>query len=492
MPSTSAPPPSYSTIMQSIAKAEITHAVLTAALPIAKEFTSFVDKSVTPFHAVQTVASELQSVGYTRLPTAGAWPDLAPGQKSYFTRNDSSIVALRVGGRYKPGNGIKIIGAHTDSPNFAVKPKSRAKRPGFEGVAVQCYGGGLWHTWFDRELTVAGRVLFQRGGKGPLEAKLVKVDKKLLILPNLAIHLTSAKEREAFAPNKETHLVPLMASQLAADAFNKPDAPNGEVIDIEGHNSILFKHLAEQAGCSPHDIQDFDLSIVDTQPSAIAGAYDEFVCAPRIDNLLSCFCATKALVSETLSSADDDMITVIAFFDHEEVGSSSCQGAGGSMVTELIDYITNGDARLKIATVNNSFLLSVDGAHGLHPLYPEKHHETHRPALHEGPVIKYNANVRYATNGGTAAKLRALAKINNVPMQQFCVKNDSPCGSTIGPILSTLTGIKTVDIGAPMLAMHSIREMCSTLDVMHLTNLIRAFISKYNQVPLEEVTYDQQ
>lgn len=473
-------------------KAELTAGIFAKAVPIAKEFATFVDKSCTPFHAVQTVVGELQKVGYTRLPTAGQWPEMKPGQRSYFTRNDSSIIAIRVGDAYKPGNGLKIIGAHTDSPNFQVKPKSKAVKGSFEGVAVQCYGGGLWHTWFDRELTVAGRVFVQKDGQGPLEPKLVKVDKKLLVLPNLAIHLRSQAERDAFAPNKESHLVPLIATKLAADAFNASDAPDGKVTDVPNQPSLLFNLLAKEAGCSPSDIADFDLSIIDTQPSAIAGAYDEFICAPRIDNLLSCFCATKALVQETESLASDDMISVIAFFDHEEVGSESAQGAGGSMVTELIEYITNGDARLKITTINNSFLLSVDGAHGCHPLYSEKHHETHRPNLHEGPVIKYNANVRYATNGGTGAKLRAIANLAQVPVQQFCVKNDSPCGSTIGPILSTLSGIKTVDIGNPMLAMHSVREMCSTVDVQYLVDLLRTFVSKEHLVPLEQVEYNEQ
>ncbi|KAK7200253.1 aspartyl aminopeptidase [Novymonas esmeraldas] len=441
---------------------------------MAKEFVNFMNAAVTPFHAVQSVVAMLTEAGFTKLDEGKAWPEIAPGGKYYLTRNGSSIVAFSVGGRFHPSNGVKIVGAHTDSPNFLLKPRTKAAAAGYEKVAVQCYGGGLWHSWFDRDLTVAGRVIVSRE---QLEQKIVKIDKPIMRIPNLAIHLTAAKDRDAFAPNKESHLVPVISTQMAA-AIAECDGKN--VTDPK-HCISLMKALASAAGCEPEDIVDFDLSVIDTQPAAIGGIHDEFIFSPRLDNLISCYCAVKA-IADAGSLENDSMVRMVCLFDHEECGSSSPQGAAGSLVPDVIEHLLSSKA-LRATLVANSFLLSVDGAHGCHPNYTDKHESAHRPALHAGPVIKYNANVRYATNGLTAAVVKDLAKKVDVPIQEFVVRNDSPCGSTIGPILSTLSGIKTADIGNPMISMHSIREMCGTLDVYYLTKLIESFFVNYQNPP---------
>ncbi|EPY40683.1 aspartyl aminopeptidase [Angomonas deanei] len=293
-------------------------------------------------------------------------------------------------------------------------------------------------------------------------------------IPTLAIHLTSGPERDAFSPNKERHVVPVIATKIAAEVNKKNSEDNYSV--------SLFSLLAETLGCAVEDIVDFDLSVVDTQDAVIGGAKDEFIFSPRLDNLVSCFCALEGLKKSDSTLKDDNMIRMVCLFDHEEVGSSSSQGAGGTLIPDIIEYIVNG-ASLRSTLVANSFLLSVDGAHAVHPNYGDKHEENHRPNLHKGPVIKYNANTRYATNGFTGATVKKIAADSNIPLQEFVVKNDSPCGSTIGPILSTLSGIKTADMGNAMLSMHSIREMCGTLDILYLANFLESFFSKYNITP---------
>ncbi|KPA80643.1 putative Aspartyl aminopeptidase [Leptomonas pyrrhocoris] len=440
------------------------------AVKMAKEFVGFMNQAITPFHAVQTVAEMLQKAGFSRLDEGKVWPEMAPGGKYYLTRNGSSIVAFSVGGKFDPANGVKIVGAHTDSPNFLLKPHTKSPSTKYQRVAVQCYGGGLWHSWFDRDLTVAGRVVISRDH---LEEKIIKIDKPIMRIPNIAIHLTSVKEREGFAPNKETHLIPVICTEIA-QKLAEPDCK--ESADST-HCTALMSAIAVEAGCKPEEILDFDLSVIDTQPAAIGGIYDEFIFSSRLDNLISCYCAIKAIIdAEALEN--DTMVRMACLFDHEECGSGSPQGAAGSLVPDIIEHLIS-NRTLRATLVANSFLLSVDGAHGCHPNYTDKHENAHRPALHEGPVIKYNANVRYATNGLTAAVVKHLAKKVNVPVQEFVVRNDSPCGSTIGPILSTLSGIKTADIGNPMISMHSVREMCGTLDIYYMTKLIESFFVNY-------------
>lgn len=445
-------------------------AISAAHLTAAEGFIKFVNEACTPFHAVKWVKEKLDNCGFTNLSESTNWENVSPGGRYYVIRNETSIVIFSLGGRFNPPNGLKIVGAHTDSPNFSLKPQTSVKSSGsYHRVGVQCYGGGLWHTWFDRDLTVAGRVIVA-GDK--LERRLIHIKKPILRIPTLAIHLSSIEERKNFSPNKETHLIPIACSHLMAKLNDSDD--NSDCI----HCGPLFQRIAEELNCDSKDIIDFDLSVVDTQEATIGGLYDEFLFSPRIDNLLSCFCAVEALLhAEGLEN--DEMGRMICLFDHEEVGSSSSVGAGGSLLTDVIDRLVGSD-NLRAVLVANSFLLSVDGAHGIHPNYADKHEMSHRPLLNEGPVIKYNSNVRYATNGVTAAIISMIAQKAQVPLQKFVVKNDSPCGSTIGPILSTLTGIKAVDIGNAQLSMHSAREMCGVLDVLYLSKLLTFFFTNYD------------
>ncbi|CCW67291.1 unnamed protein product [Phytomonas sp. Hart1] len=437
-------------------------------IKIAEEFISFVNESYTPFHAVKTAATMIESFGFMHLDEGKEWPKIVPGGKYYITRNDTSIVAFTTGAKFKPENGLKIVGAHTDSPNFAIKPHTISESSGYQRIGVQCYGGGLWHTWFDRDLTVAGRVIVDR--ENP-ESVLIRINKPLMRIPTLAIHLCSVQERESFSPNKEKHLIPVISTKIEEDLNNTVSNLHAK------HCTPFFDAICKEAVCKPDQVVDFDLSVIDYQEANIGGVNDEFIFAPRIDNLLSCFCAIKAITDST-GIEDELMARVVCLFDHEEVGSNTAQGAGGTLIPDLIERLID-EQTFRSRLVANSFLLSVDGAHAVHPNYPEKHESAHLPKLHHGPVIKYNANARYATNAWTAAVVKKLAKQAFIPIQEFVVKNDSPCGSTIGPILSTLSGIKTADIGNAMLSMHSIREMCGTTDVYYLIELIKSFFKNY-------------
>uniref|UniRef100_A0A7S3LVN6 aspartyl aminopeptidase n=1 Tax=Palpitomonas bilix TaxID=652834 RepID=A0A7S3LVN6_9EUKA len=389
-----------------------------------------------------------------------------------------------------PGNGFSIVGAHTDSPNLRVKAKSKISAHGFLQVGVECYGGGLWHTWFDRDLSIAGRV-FVESEDGSLQHRLVDIKDPILSLPNLAIHLNRSV-KEGFVFNYEKHLVPFI--QTALEGEGKGDAS-------EKHHSALVKLLAERLETPVERIRDFELSLYDTQTPAIVGLGrnglcgaegGEFVHSARIDNLASCFCGVEGLVDADKTLEDEQAVRVLACFDHEECGSGSAQGAASSMMTKTLERLARTVGMDSVENVPkgedfdiversflSSFCVSADGAHAAHPNYPEKHEQNHRPMLNRGPTIKHNSNQRYATNAMTALLMKEIASKHSIPLQEVMVANDSPCGTTIGPIFGEKTGIRTMDIGIPQLAMHSIREMCGAEDFEHFSGLLSAFYSDF-------------
>lgn len=245
-----------------------------------------------------------------------------------------------------------------------------------------------------------------------------------------------------------------------------------------------------------NDIRDFELSVIDTQPATIGGANDEFIFSPRLDNLMSCFTSLYSFISTLDSVSSDTDVRLVCYFDHEEIGSQSMQGAGSSLMADVIKRInllmSDKDTPKDSydICVSKSFIISSDMAHGVHPNYSEKHQEKHKPMLHGGPVVKYNSSHRYATTAATAFIIKELGKRNDIPIQEFCVRNDSPCGSTIGPILSSRLGIRTVDIGSAMWSMHSIRETCSTVDVVYSTQLFNSFFTQFRELD-ESIKIDE-
>lgn len=450
----------------------------------AEALLSFVNLTPTPFHLVWEASRRLEAAGFTKLEEREAWAAskeggqalVAKGGKYFYHRNGSSIVAFTVGQRYEPGNEFKVVGAHTDSPVLKVKPVSKKSANGYLQVGVECYGGGLWHTWFDRDLTLAGSVIVRNRASGGFERKLVHVQRPLLRVPSLCIHLQSAEERKAFAPNKETHLQPILA-MVQAD-LNKEDKGGR-------HSSSLLNILSTELSCDPEDIMDMELSLCDTQPGQVWGASNEFLSSPRLDNQSHCYTGLAALLAHSSDLSEDTGVSMVVCFDHEEVGSDSTVGAGSPMMGEAVSRVLSCLAGpllsvdLERVSLRRSFLVSADVAHAVHPNYSEKHEANHRPTLNKGTVLKSNSNQRYATNAETGFLLREIARRAEVPVQEFVVRNDCPCGSTIGPIIASKTGIRTVDLGVPSLSMHSIRETMGVEDVASNIKLFETFFREF-------------
>jgi aspartyl aminopeptidase len=501
-------------------------------LKAAEDFLSFVNASPTPFHAVQSAKLKLEKAGFQQIKERDAWSStLKPGGKYYLTRNGSTIVAFAIGNQWKAGNPIAMVGAHTDSPCLRIKPVSKKQADGFLQVGVETYGGGLWHTWFDRDLSIAGRVMVKTK-EGNFESRLVRVNRPILRIPTLAIHL---ERQDNFQPNKETHLFPicgLVAAEL--NRTGKSDADNAaekledarlgsdssyEPLKLvtERHHPYIIDLLAEEAKCTPADIQDFEIVLYDTQPSCIGGMNNEFIFSPRLDNLMMSYCATESIIHSLSSSdalANDPTIRLIALFDHEEIGSRTVQGADSNMLPSVIRRLSciNGPAGSEASydkmeesntayeqTLAASFLISADMAHSVHPNYPAKYESSHRPEINKGTVIKINANNRYATNSPGIVLLQECARRaksgsypsavtgakkqdSGVPLQLFVVRNDSSCGSTIGPMLAAALGTRTLDLGNPQLSMHSIRETGGAYDVEYGVNLFESFFTHYGEL----------
>jgi len=435
----------------------------------------FIHASPTPFHMVETTGNLLTSAGFTKLKEKESWTSaVVPGGKYFYSRNKSTVVAFTVGGAYQPGGGFKVIGAHSDSPVLKLKPVTKRSLHGYIQIGVECYGGGLWHTWFDRDLTLAGCVILENE-QGGFDRRLVHIKRPLLRVPSLCIHLQSAEERKAFAVNKETHLNPVIG--LVESNLNSEDGTDAR------HSPVLLNLLAQELDCEPSAIRDLELSLTDTQPGAVWGVAEEMLSCPRLDNQSHCYTGLRALLDHASTSlAEDPGVSMLVCFDHEEIGSESAQGAGSPVMSEAVSRVLGcfdtSDEMLRV-TVRKSFLISADVAHAIHPNYPEKHEKNHQPVLNKGTVIKTNQNQRYATNAETGFLLRELARRAEVPVQEFVVRNDCPCGSTIGPIVSGKVGIRTVDLGIPSLSMHSIRETMGCEDVVTNTKLFSTFFKQF-------------
>uniref|UniRef100_A0A7S3A1C9 aspartyl aminopeptidase n=1 Tax=Rhodosorus marinus TaxID=101924 RepID=A0A7S3A1C9_9RHOD len=456
----------------------------------AEQFIDFVNSSPSPYHAVATSIKMLEKEGFVRLREDESWGNLKTDQQKYYvTRNGTSLIAFALPEARDELSDFQIIGAHTDSPCFRVKPISNSGKVGYLQVGVETYGGGLWYTWFDRDLTVAGRVVLQGidpNSKDAITTKLVHLSKPILRIPSLAIHL-NRDANSKFSPNTESQTAPIIATEIKAN-FGKLSSQNeGEK---KKHHPVLVNVLAEELQCDADCIVDFDLYVADSQPSRIVGALNEFVSSPRLDNQASCFAALEALEALVTAEERKEMTNrgtscrIVCMFDHEEIGSRSAQGAFSTFLNDIIGRIHAGIAKtseLK-AILAASFIISSDMAHAIHPNYTSKHEENHRPALHNGVVIKTNQNQRYATSGYSGFILREIARQSSIPIQEFVVPNDLPCGSTIGPIIAAETGIRTVDVGMPQLAMHSCREICGADDFDHAINLFKHFFLHFRKI----------
>lgn len=411
----------------------------------------FLKASPTPFHATRSLAQRLQAAGFRALDERDTW-NIEAGGRYYVTRNDSSIIAFRLGKRAAVEGGLRLVGAHTDSPCLRVKPQPELQRHGFFQLGVEVYGGALLAPWFDRDLSLAGRVTFREGGK--VQSQLIDFQEPIAIIPNLAIHL-NREANQGWTINPQTELPPVLA-QVSGD-------------DRVDFRALLADRLGEEHGLSADAVLDYELSFYDTQNAALIGLNQDFIAGARLDNLLSCYAGLQALLS-----AEGDETCVLVCTDHEEIGSCSACGADGPFLEQVLRRVLpEGDAFVR--AIQKSLLVSADNAHGVHPNYADKHDGNHGPKLNAGPVIKVNSNQRYATNSETAGFFRYLCLAEEVPVQSFVVRSDMGCGSTIGPITASQLGVRTVDIGLPTFAMHSIRELAGSHDLAHLVKVLAAF-----------------
>ncbi|KAK1709217.1 aspartyl aminopeptidase [Colletotrichum lupini] len=479
----------------------------------ALDFVDFVNASPAAYHACATAAIRLEKAGFTKIKERDSWNSaLRPGGKYYLTRNGSSIVAFAIGKKWKPGNPVAMIGAHTDSPTLRIKPVSKKSNVGFMQVGVETYGGGIWHSWFDRDLSIAGRVLV-KDADGNFVQKLIKVDKPLLRIPTLAIHLDRSS---TFDPNKENELFPIAG--LATAELNKGSAkPEGDKAEedfkplkamTERHHPHILDVIASHAEVEPEAVIDFELVLYDVQKSCLGGLNDEFIFSARLDNLNMTYCSIEGLIASVRAAdvlENDSTIRLVTCFDHEEIGSTSAHGANSNLLPAVLrrlaslpgsrDTASDGsyvavsshdggdyESTAYEQTLSRSFLVSADMAHSVHPNYAGKYESSHQPAMNGGTVIKVNANQRYATNSPGIVLLQECARLAGVPLQLFVVRNDSPCGSTIGPMLSAKLGVRTLDLGNPQLSMHSIRETGGSADVEHAIKLFESFYERFGEL----------
>lgn len=419
----------------------------------------YLQQSPTPFHATSNLADILSDEGFKVLDETQGW-QLKPG-KYFVTRNQSSIIAFVLGTDDPVETGIRMSGAHTDSPCLKVKPRPETYQQGYLQLGVEVYGGVLLNPWYDRDLSLAGRVTYQSDDK-KIHNLLINFVDPIAIVPSLAIHLDrEANKSRSVNPQKDIPPILMQSDKETIEALLKAQIRN------EHPESSVSKILG------------YELSFYDTNPAATIGLKQEFIAGARLDNLLSCYVGMQSLLN-----ADPGVSSLVVCNDHEEVGSASSSGAQGPFLKDVLSrMIPDPESRLR--TIARSLLVSTDNAHGIHPNYSDRHDANHGPILNKGPVIKINANQRYATNSETEGYFSFLCENGEIPYQKFINRTDMACGSTIGPITAKEIGIRTLDVGVPTFAMHSIRELAGSDDAYYLFKALSAFFA--DQGPLGSV-----
>jgi len=405
----------------------------------------FLDASPTPFHATANISAMLSNAGFIKLIESEKW-NLEKGKKYYLTRNDSSVIAFT----YPENSNYTMLGSHTDSPNLKLKPNPITKEHGIVKFGVEPYGGLLLNPWFDRDLSLAGRISYL-DSEDKIQDILINVDKSIAIIPSLAIHLDDKANKDRTV-NKQTDISPVLTTNddFEFDEFLKWQLSKLDILDVKE----LYAH---------------ELSFYDTQKASYVGLHNDFIASARLDNLLSCY-----LGMLSICSIDESKAMLFIASDHEEVGSESTSGAAGSFLENTLKRMYP-DYEEYMKMIRTSIMISADNAHAIHPNYPSKHDSKHAPYINKGSVIKVNANQRYASNSITMSKFMNIASSLNEPYQKFVTRSDMGCGSTIGPITATRLGIETIDVGLPTYAMHSIRELCGADDALSLYKIILGF-----------------
>ncbi len=401
----------------------------------------FLDASPTPFHVTRNMAMMCENAGFMKLDERDKW-SLEVGQKYYVTRNDSSIIAFT----YPGSDEYVLMGAHTDSPNLKLKPSPVIEKNGLVQLGVEPYGGLLLNPWFDRDLSIAGKVVYENF-QGDIEEMLIDVQKPMAVIPSLAIHLDDKANKDRTV-NKQTDIVPIITTE-----------------DFDFDTWIEWA-LSKEGVRECKKLLSHELSLYDTQKASFVGLHDDFIASARLDNLLSCY---VSLI--TICSVDASAPYVMVCSDHEEVGSESTSGAAGSFLESVLRRMTP-DFESFTQLTRKSLMVSCDNAHAIHPNYASKHDENHAPLINKGVVVKVNANQRYASNSKTISRFMMVAQKQELKLQEFVTRSDMGCGSTIGPITATRLGIDTLDVGLPTFAMHSIRELAGSKDAHQLYKIL--------------------
>ncbi|MCB5912004.1 M18 family aminopeptidase [Streptomyces pinistramenti] len=413
---------------------------------------SFLAASPSPYHAVANAAARLEKAGFRQVAETDAWDGASGG--TYVLRG-GAIIAWYVPEGAGPATPYRIVGAHTDSPNLRVKPVPDTGANGWRQIAVEVYGGTLLNTWLDRDLGLSGRVTLRDGSH-----RLVNIDRALLRVPQLAVHLDRSVNTDGLKLDKQRHMTPIWGL--------------GQVAEGD-----LIAFVEEEAGVSPGDVRGWDLMVHSVEPPAYLGREGELLAGPRMDNLLSVHAGTAALIAAATAGGELTAIPVLAAFDHEENGSQSDTGADGPLLGTVLErsvFARGGSYEDRARALAGTLCLSSDTGHAVHPNYSERHDPGHHPMPNGGPILKVNVNQRYATDGSGRAVFADACERAGVPWQAFVSHNAMPCGTTIGPITAARHGISTVDIGVAILSMHSARELCGADDPYLLANALTAFL----------------
>lgn len=426
-------------------------------LEYAEELIDFIYKSPSPFHAVDSISSVLKDNGFIELNEEDRW-EVQKNGRYFVTRNSSALIAFGVGSGVIAKKGFKIIGAHTDSPTFRIKPDPEIISEGsYLKLNTEVYGGPILNTWLDRPLSIAGRVTLK--GRSILNPKteLININRPILIIPNLAIHM-NRNINKGIELNKQIDMLPVLG--LINDSLEK--------------DNYLVKLIASELNVDIEDIMDFDLVLYEYDKGCIMGLNNEFISSSRLDDLEMVHAGVTALTKSSVS----EMTNVLVCFDNEEIGSSSKQGADSQFLSDILERIVlsfGGDREDFFRALNKSFIISSDSAHGVHPNKGEKADPTNRPHINGGPVIKINANQKYTSDSNSISVYTEICKKAGIPFQKFVNRSDETGGSTIGPISSTHLALRSVDIGTALLAMHSIRELCGVVDHLYVEKSFEEF-----------------
>ena len=466
--------------------------ILEKSREFGKIFVDTINESTSAFNFVETAKSKLLKENFKQIYEKDSW-SFKPGDKLFYTRNNSAIFAFTIGKKYDPLKGcFKIIGAHTDSPSLRIAPNSYNPSEGFERYNIETYGGGLWHTWLDRDLSVCGKVVYYNKEK-QLSTKIIKCNEPIFFIPNCPPHLKSVEEKSALKINNESHLKPLIATVICNLDENKKEDKNKDKKLGKTLRKVILnevnKNLEENNKINGDDIVSYDLVLYDTQPSCLIGVNKEFVASGRMDNLGSSIPALYSMLDSSKEEIlnEQTSINMIALFDNEEIGSLTFSGAYSNFfythLKRIFSCTTDKYSEDSfLAFLARSYCISADLAHAMNPNYPEKFQTNHKNKVQQGIVVKINANGRYSSDSENSAIFKELAKKCGSPIQEFIVRQDSPCGTTIGPITTAQTGIKSVDVGIPQFAMHSIREFLGVVDLFYYKNVFEEFFKSFENV----------